>query len=157
MIIKEYLNRKFISVRPEDSLSRIIDLFQGKKIGILPVIDQEGHYQGVITPPDVIDLFMPEFINLVEDVDFVQNLGALELDRKKVLKFKDIKASEIMVKNPHLIIHENSSLLGAMAIMKKDNLSHLLVVKKGKLEGLVARGDLLRAVLDFLKNSVEGE
>ncbi len=153
MIIRDYLNRQYASIGPETPLSRIIDLFREKNIGVLPVIDDAGKYQGTITPLEVIDLFMPDFITLVEDVDYVRDLGALELDRQKAAKCMKIKASEIAIKSRHLLIDENSTLLGAMAIMKKDNLSHLLVVKEDRLEGLVARGDLLRAVLDYLKKS----
>lgn len=156
MIIGKYLNRNYISVSPDTPLAKIIDIFQEKKIGIIPVIDENGLYAGVITPLQVIDLFMPEFVNWVDDLDFVQNMGAMELDREKVLKFKDVKAAEILVQNPHLLVQENCSLLGALAIMKKDHVTHLLVVKEGRLEGLVAQGDLLRAVLDFLKNTVRG-
>jgi predicted transcriptional regulator len=102
---------------------------------------------GVLRLSNLLELEMPDFLDLVDDVDFVHDFGAVETTRpaQKILTQPVTTIMESV-----MTIEEKSGLLRAYAIMLKNNLYDLPVTNAaGQLTGVVSRVDIGTAVLSM--------
>lgn len=147
MKIKECMKKNVISISTETTISEAAILIVEKHVGILPVLDRNSRPVGVLRLGDLLTLEMPDFLELVDDLDFVHDFGAVETTRP-AQKLLHQQVQTIM--QPVLTIEEDSGLLRAYAMMAKSNLYDLPVTNaKGELVGIVSRVDIGTAVLSL--------
>jgi len=48
-------------------------------IGTLPVVNADGTLAGILQIRDLLSLVMPDFVNMMQDIDFVLDFGAAEM------------------------------------------------------------------------------
>ena len=88
---------------------------------------------------------MPAFVDLIEDIDYVGDFGAME---NREPAEEDLFQSIADVMEEATCVEENSGLLRAFSFIYKHQLSDLPVVNdEGKLVGLASRVDIGRALL----------
>jgi CBS domain-containing protein len=139
------MKKNVVSIRDTATISQAAALVVDKHIGTLPVLDVLGKPVGVLRLRDLLNLEMPDFINLVADLDFVHDFGAVETTRpaKKILT-----QPVTTIMQPIITIEESSGLLRGIAMMLKNDLYDLPVTDAaGALSGIVSRVDLATAVL----------
>jgi acetoin utilization protein AcuB len=147
MKIYDCMKKNAISIPMETTISEAAALIVEKHVGILPVVDKEGKPMGVLRLSNLLELEMPDFLDLVDDVDFVHDFGAVETTRpaQKILTQPVTTIMESV-----MTIEEKSGLLRAYAIMLKNNLYDLPVTNAaGQLTGVVSRVDIGTAVLSM--------
>jgi CBS-domain-containing membrane protein len=114
-------------------------------IGLVPVVDQHGKLAGVVRLSDFLSLELPDFFNLLPDLDFVHDFGAVETTRPTAQEL-DRPVATIM--QPATSVVETCGLLRAYALMLKHNLHDLLVVsQENVLVGIASRVDIGAAIL----------
>lgn len=59
-----------------------------RHIGLLPVVDSQGKPIGVIRLSDILTLELPDFFNLLPDLDFVHDFGAVETTRPTAVELE---------------------------------------------------------------------
>ncbi len=144
--IRDWMKREVISAPPEATLAEAAALIVEKKVGTLPVVDAEGVLVGVATITDIIHIFLPDFVSLMGDIDFVKDYGNMEtpspedLERAKSLHIYDV------MKEP-VAVEDNCSLVRALSVMEKHDLPDLPVVKEGRLVGIASQVDIGRSFL----------
>ncbi|MBC7189666.1 CBS domain-containing protein [Candidatus Aerophobetes bacterium] len=89
---------------------------------------------------------MPEYFELLEDLDFVSNFGLLESSFTETLEHL-LVAEDIMTKEP-VTIQEEASLFKALALIHRYKVRHLPVLRGEKLVGVVTRTDIIRAIFE---------
>ncbi len=140
MQVKLWMKKAVFSISQGQSLGQAAELFIEHHIGTLPVIDLSGKLVGVITLADVLQVGMPDFIQLVDDFKFVHDFGAMERyipDRKTLNHSVDEKMQD------PVSVEENSTILHAAAIMLQSKLRDLPVTdSEGKLIGIVSHVDI---------------
>ena len=57
-MLKEHLTEKVVTLSPEDSLERAVELMAEKKVGCIPIINKEGQVVGILTAIDMLKLFL---------------------------------------------------------------------------------------------------
>lgn len=67
-----------VSIPITTTIREAAAIFAKKHIGLLPVVDKNNKPIGVIGIRDLLKLRNVDFINLVLDVDFVHDFGAVE-------------------------------------------------------------------------------
>jgi len=145
MLIKDCMKKKAISIPIKTTIREAARLIVEKHIGILPVLDDEGKPVGVLRLRDLLSLEMPDFLPLVEDLDFVPDFGAVESTRPKQSTLNETVTA---IMEPVMTIEENCGLIRAYAIMIKNHLYDLPVTNaKGALVGIISRADIGTAVL----------
>ncbi len=77
-MVKDWMKKKVISIHPEELVKEGANLMMEKRIGTLPVVDERKVLLGVATMQDVIQIFLPNFLELVSNVDFIKDFGALK-------------------------------------------------------------------------------
>jgi len=142
-----------ISVKASTTVREAASLIIEKRAGTLPVVDDNNTLIGVVRLPNLLKVFMPNFVSLLDNIDFVVDFGSLEeLHFKDIPEIENITMKKIMEKP--VLIYEDCGLLRAFAIMDKYNFMDLLIVdKKSRLVGIASRVDIAAG---FLSASMNG-
>ena len=145
MLIRDCMKTNVYSVSTQANIRQAAALVVERHIGSLPVVDHQNKLVGVIRLADLLALELPDFFNLLPDLDFVHDFGAVESTRPRPMEL-DRPVTSIM--QPVTYVEENCGLLRAYALMLKHNLHDLPVVSKaGALVGIASRVDISAAIL----------
>jgi len=153
MTITQWMKTELITVSEEATIEEAINLLIEKKVGTLPVVDREGKLLGLVTMKELLALFLPAFFGEIEHIDFIENLGDMELPTQEHTKLLGEKVTAHMDRSPHCVSPE-CSILSAINIMNRHNLSDLLVLEKKRLKGLVSTVDLGAGFLTWIKDAL---
>ena len=111
------------------------------------MVDEGGVLIGILPITDIIHIFLPDAISLVDDIDFVKDFGAINKPSTRDLKQAETLVVVDIMKQP-VSVDEECSMLRALAMMEKHNLKDLPVVTQGgHLVGIASRVDIGRALL----------
>jgi CBS domain-containing protein len=144
-MIKNCMKRNVFSIPTTATIRQAAALIVERHIGLLPVVDQQGKPVGAVRLSDLLSLELPDFFNLLPDLDFVHDFGAVETKRPSP---EELDRPVVVLMQPRLTVDETCGLLRAYALMVKHNLHDLPVVSKdGILVGIASRVDLGAAIL----------
>ncbi len=145
MKVGEIMKRSVFSISASSSVGEAAALFRAKHIGTLPVVDGSNRLIGLLPLSDVLALVMPDFVQIVEDFDFVRDFGAVET-RQLSPELSARPVSRVM--REAISVEENSGLLRAFALLHHHDLHDVPVVAAdGKLVGIVSRVDVGTALI----------
>jgi CBS domain-containing protein len=152
MLVKDAMTKKPVVCTAETTLREAVGLMRKHHIGGLPVMDG-AQLVGILTESDLIslleterisdDLWLPspfevieipirEYINWENTKHALQNIG--EMPVKKVMTRHVITATEDM------------EIEEAAALMLKERIARLPVLRGKKIVGILARADIISAV-----------
>jgi CBS domain-containing protein len=145
MIINKYMKRNVVSIPVTATIREAAAVFVKRHIGLLPVVDKDNKLVGVVGLRDLLSLELPDFVNFVEDLDFVHDFGAVEITRPPA-KTLDKSIKNLM--KEAITVEEDCGLLRAYALMLQHNLHDIPVVSKdGELIGVASRVDIGTSIL----------
>jgi CBS domain-containing protein len=151
--IGKWMKRDVVSITPDATLREGAALILEKRIGTLPVVDNGGTLVGTVSITDIVKMFLPDFVAVMDEIDFVHDYGDLEntsaedRQRAKMLHVFDIMEEAIAME-------EDAGLVHALSVMEKHNLRDLIVTQGGKLIGIASQVDIGRAFLtEFTKET----
>lgn len=145
MKISACMKRHVVSIPVTATVLEAAKIIVKKHIGLLPVVDESERPVGVIGLGDLLRLELPDFVNMLPDVDFVHNFGAVE-DTRPLAKELNQTVDTLML--PPITVDEDSGLLRTYALMLQHHLHDIPVVsKEGKLIGISSRVDIGVAIL----------
>jgi CBS domain-containing protein len=136
--IADFMTRQVITVAPDAPIVEAAKRMLDNKVSGLPVVDAAGQVVGIVSEHDLLretGKHGPHWLEMMIE-------GAALAD--ETARFHDRKVSEVMT--PHLItIAATSSLQEACRLIEDHGFKRLPVVENGKLIGIIARADLVRA------------
>jgi CBS domain-containing protein len=133
MKISDILNAKgtnVYSVAPENTVYEALKIMGEKNIGALLVMVHD------------------ELVGIISERDYA---------RKIVLKGKtslDTTVSEIMTESVITVLPEDS-LEKCMGLMSNNHIRHLPVVKNGEVKGIISISDVVTAIIESQKETIE--
>ncbi len=123
--IRGIMTKDVVTVQPSTPLREAVQLLIDRGITGLPVVDESGRIQGVLSEKDLLKAF-----------------------------YEDAKTVDaLMTKDPETVSVEDE-LVEVFDILMTNNFRRILVHEKGKLVGLVSRADLMPVVLEALLERV---
>jgi len=145
MDIATCMKKNVFSVPSTATIGEAAAVFVKRHIGMLPVVDRRGKPIGVVTLPDMMTLELPDFVKFIDDLDFVQDFGAVETSRPTAAMLgKSIKT----LMHPPITVPQDCGLLRAYALMLQHRLHDVLVLSAaGTLVGIASRVDIGTAIL----------
>lgn len=147
LIVSNAMKRAVISASPQTTVLEAAKLMIQKRIGTLPVVDSDGILRGVVKFSDILDVFIPDYLDSFENLGFVHDFGALEDFLPKDIPEIANAAIQTIMESP-LSVEENETILRAATKMTRHNLIDLPVVNsQGKLVGLASHVDVGAAFL----------
>lgn len=145
MQIEKCMKANAITVRPEQTVQQAAALMVENHVGSLPVISNDGKLVGLLTLIEIVHLFMPDFVSLLNQLNFVPDFGILE-DRELSTDSETQSVAAVMGE-PVCILH-SAGLLRAFAEFEYHNVTDLPVVDEdNRLLGIASRVDIGTAFL----------
>ena len=147
MNISTCMKQEVASISEKATIGEAAHLFVQRHVGMLPVVGQDNRLVGILNLHDLLDLVMPTFVHLIEDIDFVGDFGAVEEPHPT----PELMARPIRtVMEDPVSVHSDSGLLRAFTFMNNHHWYDLPVVDEAnRLVGLVSRVDVGSALLTF--------
>jgi acetoin utilization protein AcuB len=129
--VKEIMNRRPRTVRPETSIDGLLERLLGQIEGCFPVVDRDQRLLGIVTESDVLQVLHPPVPKAMVGSVFRE---AMKVTAKTV--------GEIMTKRPITVTPE-MTVVEALNLMSAHKLRRLPVVEGEKLVGLVSLRDII--------------
>lgn len=155
--VKYYMHRKVIKFSPKDSVFEVARVFGKSNISGAPVVIK-NRVVGVISISDIVKFMSlrmstsdiiahdPQSISLML-INLVK-MGKDYIDFKKDLdRISKTEIEHMMSKNV-IGIDPDENLFEAATLMEKYDINRLPVIKNKKLVGIIARKDLVEALID---------
>ena len=142
-----WMKRDVVVIHASSTIREAAALLVDRKVGTLPVVDEAGKLIGILSITDIADIFLPDAVSLIDDIDFVKDFGAIRKPAPRDLKQAETLEVVDIMEQP-VFVDEECSLLRALSLMEKHDLQDLPVVTKdGHLVGIASRVDIGRAIL----------
>jgi len=143
MKVRDYMQKDPKTVTRDLTLREAASLFALGDVVGLPVVDDRT-VVGVVTRSDMLRLFVPEYMDLIDNVSFIEDFGVLEPEsffgmEGRLFLVEDVMRGEIPQISP------DSSLLKAVVVMEKNNEDLLVVTENNEIKGILTRADICRA------------
>jgi CBS domain-containing protein len=142
---KDIMTKNIISVSSSTTIEELARLLIEHTISGVPVVDNEGRIQGIITQNDLISknsrLHIPTIVRLF-DAYITLGTSKLENDIKKMAATTvgDICTKEVIT------IDEEASVEQIATVMTEKKIHLFPVVKEGKLIGIIGKKDIIKAI-----------
>lgn len=145
MNITDCMKRNVFSISETATIREAASIIVKKHIGLLPIVDRDNRLVGVVGLRDLLNLELPDFVNFIEDLDFVHDFGAVETTRPSA---QILERSITTLMREAITAEEDCGLLRAYALMLQQNLHDMPVLAKdGKLIGIASRVDIGTSIL----------
>lgn len=148
MTAKDLMSRSVISISPEASLRELADLLVLHRINGVVVSNAPGGFLGVVGEHDLIHhekpLHIPTVVSLFDAWLFLEPPSHL---KKEIERLAATQVGDIYQHNPSTVAPE-TQIAELAGIFEKTGADILPVLEKGKLVGVLGRGDLVRAMAD---------
>lgn len=140
--VQDVMRTEVVTVAPNTSVAAIVTLLLQRGYRSLPVVDENGRPQGIITDGDLLNR-----AGLSARLDLQAELSAAEWQQQLAeLRAQDVTAVSLMT-SPLITIPTTASLRQAVQVMTQHDLKRLPVVDEdGRLAGWISRVDILRTV-----------
>lgn len=145
MKVEDAMIRNVKSVLPDTPVGKAWVLLAENEISGLPVIDKENKLVGMFTEKDIIKYVLPGYIEKVGTFIYKDDPKAIKNKVKELLcerKVSDVMRREVVTVGP------DASLSEVARIILIERIRRIPVVdKEGKVVGIIARGDIVKAFL----------
>ena len=141
----DVMTRDVITARPDDTLRRAAQLMLKRAVSGLPVIDAVGRVVGLVSEADLVrpdDAAEQRFHRWLDILAEGQELSA---DLVATIDAGNRPVARVMRTDP-ITIAEDTPLREVANLVGRDNVRRVLVIREGKLVGIIARRDLVRAL-----------
>jgi CBS domain-containing protein len=145
----QIMTRKVISVGPDTSVVEAANLMLRGGFSGLPVVDTAGTVIGIVTEGDFLrrsEIGTPRRRGRLLTFLFGKGSAAEDYVREH-----GRKVSEIMTPSP-LTIEEGAPLPEIVALMERNHIKRVPVVRDGRMVGMVSRANLLAAVASLARD-----
>ena len=147
-IVFNWMKKNVISICNDATVKDAARLMLEKRIGTLPVVDENRAIVGLTTIQDIVQIFLPDFVALLSNIDFIKDFGPSDfpsiesLERAEGLTVVGIMEAPVSVES-------TCGLMRALSVMTKHNIQDLPVTKDGVLVGIASRVDIGRGFLSI--------
>ncbi|MBD3400916.1 MAG: CBS domain-containing protein [Candidatus Coatesbacteria bacterium] len=143
--VSEFMTTEVITCYRSDKLRQVAAIFALRPVSGIPVVNAKGLLRGIITKMELLGYFLPEYLDLFRDIDFIQDFSTLQSCNLDVLESNLLLVEDVMDYEP-VTIPPDTSVIKAAALMHKKQLEPLCVVdEEGKLLGVISTTDVCRA------------
>lgn len=140
MKVRNCMKRNVIYSHANISIREAAGIMTRNHIGTLPIVDDSMCLIGIVNLQGLIRLTMPDFIHLIENVDFVHDFGAVE-NEKVDPAILDLPVTHVM--DEVVAVEESAGLVRAIALLQEHEMSDLPVLDAdNRLVGIASYVDI---------------
>ena len=143
---REIMTTKIVTVTTRTSIKEVARIFVETNYSNLPVLDDDGDLVGVISETDLVEqqkpLHIPTVVALLDGVFYLDSEKRFEEEVARVTATEvgELIDKKLITCSPEQTVRELAGL------MSKHSVHLLPVVEDGKMTGVVARLDLIKAL-----------
>lgn len=141
----EIMTRRVITIHPDATIREAARLMLQDDISGLPVVDRQGNLVGIVTEGDLLrrtetgtEVRRPKWL------EFLIGPGVLA---DEYVHTHARRVSEVMSKDP-CTVTEDAELEAIVRLMERRRVKRIIVLRAGKIAGLISRSNLLQALAD---------
>lgn len=147
MKVKDIMKKEVLSFKPDDNAKEALEVLFKKQISGLPVIDAQGRLMGMFTEKNILSHILPSYLEKVGRFVYEVDPKAV---KNKLAELSTMKVAQLMRPRQEVVTATEDMSLGELA---KDMLTQKarrvpVIDKSGKVLGIVARCDLLKALAE---------
>jgi CBS domain-containing protein len=142
MKAKDHMTTDVISVGRAASIAEIASLLKKHGISGVPVVDAERRLLGVVTHEELINVFLPHYLSMFDELAFLDDLGVIEAQTLAEIEPSLFLAEDVMVPDPVTVKPETSIMKVAALLVNKKLVFVPVVDDGGRVVGVLNRGDV---------------
>jgi CBS domain-containing protein len=146
----DVMTRDVVSVRPDDTVRRAAQLMLDRGVSGLPVIDAQGHLVGFVSEADLVSSDEASEKRVRRWLDIIAEGEELSAEFLAAIDHVNRPVSSVMRTHP-ITVGELTPLNEVASLISRDHVRRVIVVEDGKVTGIVARRDLVRALAGKIK------
>ena len=144
MRVIEAAKKDIIKIKRSCGLRRLLGEFKDFHAHpLIPVVDNEGHLVGVVSPENLLDLLRPQQTKLLRNIPFME-IAQDVFDLEPIPSMGELIIADDVMDTNFISIKEEDSLedaYKAMCLHKKERLP--VVDGKGKIVGIIGIFDII--------------
>jgi CBS domain-containing protein len=154
MKVREIMSTDMLFLLEENTIAEAVKLFGKRNIGGAPVIDKDGNLIGMLTDADIFKGLRLKYKQY--NISFPTGVGMPSVDFKSTVQYTELKKAykdlaqtkvkDLMISK--VVVAKADDHIEVIVPLLVDNkINRLPVVEKGKVVGIVSRGDIIRTLL----------
>jgi CBS domain-containing protein len=153
MKVADVMTKNVVTCKPSDTIQSVVKLMSDKDISGIPVVEGD-RVVGIVTEADIMrllavpqpsgTLWLPSPLEVLIEIPF-KELMQLRRLQNEVKDVGEQSVSTIMRKDV-LSIGPDDDIEDAAAMMVKHKINRLVVLKDGKLVGIITRDDIIHGL-----------
>ena len=146
MKARDLMSKPVVSVHPDTPIREIAQLLMGKRFTAVPVVDDDGAPVGMVSEGDLIH---PERAAAeARRQSWLELLAEGEPLAPELLAWLQSRShsARAVMSAPVITVSEDTDLDEIARVLVTHRIKRVPVVRDGRVTGIIARGDLLRAM-----------
>lgn len=157
MACNDALIENVVSVRPDQTVNEVMQLFKDKHFHSVPVVNEDGTLAGLFSLRTVLQCLLPvaaAMENGLESLDFI--ISASPGVAKRLRKLQPRTMSEVMERNPVTLYPDTPSWEAIRIMARHGSPIPITEEKTNKFIGMISSQSMMENLFDILKD-VEAE
>lgn len=147
--------RDVISVRPNSSIKDVMTTFVEKKIGGVPIVDENGKLSGIVTDGDILRAIKPIDRRIQDYFSFITYVAEEDLE-ERLDEMAKVEIIRIAKTNGIVSVHPNDDMKTVITLLSKHHFKKLPVIDENNhVVGVISRGDVIRNIQQTIVKSME--
>ena len=142
MKARNHMTRDVISVGRAANIAEIASLLKKHNISGVPVVDSEGRLLGVVTHEELINVFLPHYLSMFDELGFLDDFEVIEAQTLAEIEPSLFLAEDVMVPDPVTVKPDTSIMKVAALLVNKKLVLVPVVDEDGRVVGVLNRGDV---------------
>ncbi|HQT77205.1 MAG TPA: CBS domain-containing protein [Rhodopila sp.] len=152
----DIMTRNVVVVHPETSLIDAVRLMAGRRVSGMPVLDDAGNVIGMMTEGDLVRWHEGYTAKQAHWLDMLADGFALAPSFVEGIRAQQQKVKAVMSPGVTTVV-EDTPAREVATLMHTKGIKRVPVLRDGKLVGIVARSDLIRALAQKLGETAAGQ
>lgn len=144
---RDIMTADLVTVAPDLPVTDAAHLMSEKRVGALPVLDEDGRLVGLVTEGDLImrdaKLHFPTYLHLLGG--FIFYPGSTERFESDLKKAVGATVADVMTTDP-VVVAPGATVEDVATLLVEREVSRVPVLDGDTLVGIVSKGDIVRAI-----------
>jgi len=143
LLVRDIMNTEPITTTKNATLEEIVRLMYSDGVDTIPVLDENGHFLGIVSGYGILRLAIPEYLDNIASLSFLRTDEPLHRIFKKR---KEIRAADIMSVDAAQI-SPDAPIMDAAFLMVRKKVRYVYVVENNKILGVISRRMLISRIM----------
>ena len=153
--VKDFMVKDVISASPSSSVKEVMSLFVEKKIGGIPIIDEDSVLRGMVSDGDILRAISP-VDRRIHDYFSLLTYVAEEDMENRLNELADRDILRIAKTHGIITVHPEDEMKKVVSLLSKHHFKKLPVVDDfNRVVGVISRGDVIRSIQETIINEWE--